>query len=48
MEGERMDAYVLKDIARLEAGGKNSAPCAPSAFLEYYSRHGDEEERGNG
>lgn len=42
MEGERMDAYVLKDIARLEAGGEELSPMCALAFLEYYSRHGDE------
>ena len=42
MEGEQMDAYILKDIARLESGGEELSPMCALAFLEYYSRHGDE------
>lgn len=42
MEGEKMDAYVLKDIARLETGGDELTDMCALAFLEYYSRHRDE------
>ena len=42
MEGEEMDAYVLKDIGRaLRCGEKLSDMCA-LAYLDYYSRHRDE------
>ena len=42
MEGETMAPYVLKDIARLEAGGETLTHMCALAFLEYYSRHRDE------
>ncbi|HJC57522.1 MAG TPA: hypothetical protein H9700_09175 [Candidatus Eisenbergiella intestinipullorum] len=42
MEGEEMDPYVLKDIARAEAGGEALSSMCALAFLEYYSRHRSE------
>ena len=42
MEGEEMDAYVLRDIARVESGGEALTDMCALAFLEYYSRHREE------
>ncbi len=42
MEGEKMEPYILKDIARLESGGEELSDMCALAFLEYYSRRGDE------
>ena len=42
MEGEEMDPYVLKDIARMESGGEVLTDMCALAFLEYYSIHREE------
>ncbi|HJA92262.1 MAG TPA: hypothetical protein H9717_03975 [Candidatus Eisenbergiella merdipullorum] len=42
MEGEEMAPYVLRDIARVEAGGEALTDMCALAYLEYYSRHREE------